>query len=130
MKTYGEIENKFRFVIIASKRAKQLLRGTKPKVTTKSKNPIRVAQVEVRNGLVDYEIIEPKKEEVAKPEEEGFIGEEIKTEVEEAAEEVADKAKAKAAKSKDKPKKKAAKRKAAKKKAEEEPKKERKKTKI
>ena len=77
MKIYTEIDSKFRFVILASKRAKQLLHGAKPKVKSKSKNPIRVAQNEVRSGLVDYEIIEPIIEEVHVPKEEGFIGEEI-----------------------------------------------------
>ena len=107
MKTYGEIDSKFRFVIVASKRAKQLLRGVKPKVKSKSKNPIRVAQVEVRQGLVDYEIIELKKEEVPKPEDESFIGEEIRTEEEETGEEETEEARGKDEKSEIKPKKKA-----------------------
>ena len=87
MKTYTEIDSKFRFVILASKRAKQLLHGAKPKVKSKSKNPIRVALNEVRSGLVDYEIIEPIIEEVHVPKEDGFIGEEIgiKEEIEEEA---------------------------------------------
>lgn len=87
MKTYTEIDSKFRFVILASKRAKQLLHGARPKVKSKSKNPIRVAQNEVRSGLVDYEIIEPIIEEVHVPKEDGFIGEEIgiKEEIEEEA---------------------------------------------
>lgn len=77
MKTFGEIDSKFRFVILASKRAKQLLQGAKPKIKSKSKNPIRVAQKEVREGFIDYELIEIKKEEIQEPAEEGFIGEEI-----------------------------------------------------
>lgn len=87
MKTYTEIDSKFRFVILASKRAKQLLHGARPKVKSKSKNPIRVALNEVRSGLVDYEIIEPIIEEVHVPKEDGFIGEEIgiKEEIEEEA---------------------------------------------
>lgn len=87
MKIYTEIDSKFRFVILVSKRAKQLLHGARPKVKSKSKNPIRVALNEVRSGLVDYEIIEPIIEEVHVPKEEGFIGEEIgiKEEIEEEA---------------------------------------------
>jgi len=102
LKPYGDIDSKFRFVILASKRAKQLLRGSKPRVKSKSKNPIRVAQLEVRKGLVDYDIVEPKKEEVRKPEDEGFIGEEIREKREEAEEEHAKKAKEKDKKSEDK----------------------------
>ena len=76
MKNYGEIDSKFRYVILASKRAKQLLAGAKPKIKTKSKNPIRIAQKEVKKGLVDYEIILQSEEEEIEPEQD-FIGEEI-----------------------------------------------------
>jgi DNA-directed RNA polymerase omega subunit len=71
------IDSKFRFVILAAKRAKQLLHGAKPRVKSRSKNPIRVAQEEVRGGAIDFEIIELKKDEIPEPTEEGFIGEEI-----------------------------------------------------
>ena len=79
MERYGDLDSKFRFVILASKRAKQLLQGSKPKLKTRSKNLIRIAQAEVRAGLIDYEIIQPKKEE-AHEAEDIFIGEEIKEE--------------------------------------------------
>lgn len=81
-KTYGNVDSKFKFVIIASKRAKELLKGAKPKVKSKAKSLIRIAQEEVREGLIDYEIVPKKKEEEPKPEEE-FIGEEIEAEAEE-----------------------------------------------
>ncbi len=61
---------------MAAKRAKELLGGAKPKIKSKSKNPIRIAQNEVSQGLIDFEIIQPKEEEVI-PEEAGFIGEEV-----------------------------------------------------
>lgn len=76
MKNYGDIDSKFRYVILASMRAKQLLRGAKPLIKTKSKNLIRIAQEEVKRGLVDYEIIKSSPEETT-AEEEIFIGEEI-----------------------------------------------------
>ena len=77
MNEQSRIDSKFRFVILAAKRAKQLLHGAKPRVKSRSKNPIRVAQEEIRDGAIDFEIIEIKKEEIAEPAEEGFIGEEI-----------------------------------------------------
>lgn len=86
LKTYGDIDSKFRFVILASKRAKELLRGAKPKIKSKSKNPIRIAQDEVAKNLIDYEIIQPKKEEVLEPEEEEMIGEELDQEIEDGGE--------------------------------------------
>jgi DNA-directed RNA polymerase omega subunit len=77
LKTYGNIDSKYRFVIIAAKRAKELLKGAKPRVKTKAKNPVRIAQSEVKMGLVDFEILKPKKEEVPEQEERVFLGEEI-----------------------------------------------------
>jgi len=105
LKKFGDIDSKFRYVIIASKRAKQLLRGGKPKLKSKSKNPIRVAQLEVTEGLVEYEIIELKEDKVRRPEEEGFIGEEIRNKGEEKEEEDKGKAKGKDKKSEDEHKK-------------------------
>ncbi len=104
MKSYTEIDSKFRFVIVAAKRAKQLLRGSKPRIKSESKNPIRVAQMEVNKGLVNYEIIEIKEERVRKPDEEGFIGEKIRDKGEEPIKKDESKAKKKVAKPKDKPK--------------------------
>ena len=69
MQTYGKVDSKFRFVIVASKRAKQILRGSKVKIRTKSKNPIRIAQIEVKAGLVDYEILKSAHENIAEVEE-------------------------------------------------------------
>ena len=69
MQTYGKIDSKFRFVILASKRAKQLLHGSKVKIKTKSRNPIRIAQIEVKAGVIDYEIIQPLREDAAEVEE-------------------------------------------------------------
>ncbi len=77
MNRFGNVDSKFRFVILASKRAKQLLKGAKPKIKTKSKNPIRLAQAEVRAGVIEYEIIPTKAEEFMEPEERVFVGEGI-----------------------------------------------------
>ena len=69
MQTFGKIDSKFRFVILASKRAKQILKGAKVKVRSKSKNPIRIAQIEMKEGLIDYEILQPKREDALEVEE-------------------------------------------------------------
>jgi DNA-directed RNA polymerase omega subunit len=71
---FGNIDSKYRFIIIAAKRAKQLLRGAKPKIQGKSRNPIRIAQTEVRNGLIEYEIIPTRMDEVPEREERVFVG--------------------------------------------------------
>lgn len=44
--------NAFEFVVVAGARAKQLLRGCTPK-TTGSEKPARLAQKEVKEGLVE-----------------------------------------------------------------------------
>lgn len=90
MKDFSNFDSKFRFVIVASKRAKELLKGAKARAKTKSRNPIRIAQNEVKMGLVEYEIIKPKKEE-APIEERIFLGEEVGPEIEEEGEEALEK---------------------------------------
>ena len=80
LKNYGDIDSKFRYVILAAMRAKQLLGGAKPRIKSRSKNLIRIAQEEVKQGLVDYEIVKDvheDAEENAENEEEMFIGEEL-----------------------------------------------------
>jgi DNA-directed RNA polymerase subunit K/omega len=82
LKNFGNVDSKYRFVIIASKRAKELLKGAKARLKSKSKNPIRIAQSEVKMGLVEYEILKSKKEEVPEQEERVFLGEEVGGELE------------------------------------------------
>jgi DNA-directed RNA polymerase omega subunit len=79
----GKIDSKYRFVIIASKRAKELLKGAKSRLQSKSRNPIRIAQKEVKLGLVEFEILKTKKEEIPEAEERVFLGEEAVGELEE-----------------------------------------------
>jgi DNA-directed RNA polymerase omega subunit len=78
---FGNIDSKYRFIILASKRAKQLLKGAKPKIATKSKNPIRIAQAEVRSGLIDYEIIPTRMDDLPEREERVFVGAGVADEV-------------------------------------------------
>jgi DNA-directed RNA polymerase subunit omega len=59
---YGNVDSKFRFVIVAAKRAKQLIKGAKPKISIKTKNSIRIAQAEVRAGVIDFQILQNVKE--------------------------------------------------------------------
>jgi DNA-directed RNA polymerase subunit omega len=52
------IESKFRFILIAAKRARQIQAGAKTLVQSQSKKPTRVAQQEVESGLVPIELVE------------------------------------------------------------------------
>ncbi|MFC2158493.1 DNA-directed RNA polymerase subunit omega [Acidobacteriota bacterium] len=83
MKEFGGIDSKFRYVILASMRAKELLRGSKPKIKSKSKNLIRVAQEEALLGLIKYEIVKPGNDDIHEIEDDMFIGEEIGAPIEE-----------------------------------------------
>lgn len=74
MDAFGTIDSKYRYIILAAKRAKQLLKGAKPKIQTKSKSPIRIAQREVREGLIEYEIIPTRMDDIPEHEERDFVG--------------------------------------------------------
>ncbi len=74
MDAFGNIDSKYRFIILAAKRAKQLLKGAKPKIHGRSKNLIRIAQAEVRAGLIEYEIIPARMEDIPEREERVFVG--------------------------------------------------------
>ena len=53
------IDSKFRFILVAAKRARQLQAGAKPLVQTQTKKVTKVAQMEVEAGLVPFETLEP-----------------------------------------------------------------------
>lgn len=74
MNAFGNIDSKYRFIILASKRAKQLLKGAKPKIQSRSKSLIRIAQTEVGSGLIDYEIIPTRMDDFPEREERVFVG--------------------------------------------------------
>lgn len=77
MEGFGNIDSKYRFIILASKRAKQLLKGAKPKVKAKSRNLIRIAQTEVKSGLIEYEVIPAGQEDIPDREDRVFVGADI-----------------------------------------------------
>ena len=51
------VENRYRLVTIASKRARQLIDGMEPMVEKNSVNPLSVAVMEVNQGLIEYETL-------------------------------------------------------------------------
>jgi DNA-directed RNA polymerase subunit omega len=50
-----EIDSKYRLVVLAAKRTRQLQRGAKPRIFSSAKKTTRVALEEVRRGLVQYQ---------------------------------------------------------------------------
>jgi DNA-directed RNA polymerase subunit omega len=52
------IDSKFRFILVAAKRARQLQAGARPLVQTQTRKVTKVAQLEVEAGLVPFETLE------------------------------------------------------------------------
>jgi DNA-directed RNA polymerase omega subunit len=59
-----DVDSKFRFIAVASQRAKQLQNGAKPRVDVKSRKATRIAMYEVLAEAVSWEMKEeqPKAE--------------------------------------------------------------------
>jgi len=53
-----DIDSKYRKILIAAKRSKQLQKGARPRVTLTNAKPTRVALEELKRGLVDFELTE------------------------------------------------------------------------
>jgi DNA-directed RNA polymerase subunit omega len=51
------LDSKFRFILVAARRARQLQAGAKPLIQTATKRSTRVAQQEVAAGLVPIEVL-------------------------------------------------------------------------
>jgi DNA-directed RNA polymerase omega subunit len=50
-----QFDSKFRFVLLASARAEQLVRGAQPKLeATVGRKPTRLAMEEIKHGLVEW----------------------------------------------------------------------------
>lgn len=58
-----EFDSKFRFILVAAERAKQLQNGAPPKINVKSHKPAQIAIKETLEGLVDWEILEEENNE-------------------------------------------------------------------
>ncbi len=53
------IGSKYRFIIVAAERAKQLQNNAKPKIKTKSTKPAYIAMKEIEQDLVSFEMPPP-----------------------------------------------------------------------
>ena len=57
MEDHKVVDSKFRLVILAAKRAKQLLKGGRKKIETQVENPLSVALEEIKQGKIDFEVL-------------------------------------------------------------------------
>ena len=58
-----KLDSKFRYILVAAKRARQLQAGARPLIQSAEKRLTRVAQAEVAAGLVPFELLVPTAEE-------------------------------------------------------------------
>lgn len=60
LKIPDHIDSKYRFIIIAAERAKQLQNNAKPKLKLKATKPALIAMREVEQDLIAWEIVPPE----------------------------------------------------------------------
>jgi DNA-directed RNA polymerase subunit omega len=53
------IDSKFRLILVAAKRARQLQSGARPLIQAPTKKATKVAQLELAAGLVPFEVQQP-----------------------------------------------------------------------
>ena len=59
------VDSKFRYVLLVSKRAEQLIQGSAPKAKSRHAKPTRVAMEEINNNQVKWQLTEPVEEPTA-----------------------------------------------------------------
>lgn len=57
------IDSKFRYVLLVSKRAEQLIQGAMPRTKSRHAKPTRVAMEEVEKDVVKWQLTAPVEEE-------------------------------------------------------------------
>ena len=62
------IDNKFRLAILAAKRAKQIINGSKKKIDINAENPLTIALEEIYQGEIDFDTLEESYEELEEQE--------------------------------------------------------------
>ena len=56
------IDSKYRKILIAAKRSKQIQKGARPRVQMPNNKSTRVAIEEINRGLVDFQLVGPDDE--------------------------------------------------------------------
>ena len=59
------VESKFRYVLLVSKRAEQLIQGAQPKAKSKHAKPTRIAMEEIEKNVVKWQLTPPEEETTA-----------------------------------------------------------------
>ena len=64
----NRVDSKYRFILLAARRARQLQGGAKPLIHTSSRKPTRIAQEELKAGVLQFEYLTPPTLELTPPE--------------------------------------------------------------
>ena len=59
------VDSKFRYVLLVSKRAEQLIQGAQPKLKSRHAKPTRVAMEEVEKNHIKWQLTAPVEEPTA-----------------------------------------------------------------
>jgi DNA-directed RNA polymerase omega subunit len=59
------IESKFRYVLLVSKRAEQLIQGAQPRTKSRHAKPTRVAMEEIEKNVIKWQLSAPVEETTA-----------------------------------------------------------------
>jgi DNA-directed RNA polymerase subunit omega len=51
-----DVDSKFRFIVVAAQRSKQIQQGAKPRVDARSRKPTRIAMQEVLANAISWEL--------------------------------------------------------------------------
>ena len=63
IKIPNRFDSKFRLILVAAERAKQLQRGAPPRVDAKGRKAAHIALEEIEKDLVPFQILEEEEEE-------------------------------------------------------------------
>jgi DNA-directed RNA polymerase subunit omega len=61
MKLVDGFDSEYRYVLVAARRARQLQNGARPVVSTQSRKACRIAEEEIKAGMVKWEVSNPNK---------------------------------------------------------------------
>lgn len=59
------VDSRFRYVLLVSKRAEQLIQGAQPKMKSKHAKPTRIAMEEIDRNQVKWQLTSPEEPEAA-----------------------------------------------------------------
>jgi DNA-directed RNA polymerase omega subunit len=59
------VDSRFRYVLLVSKRAEQIIQGAQPKIKSRHAKPTRIAMEEIEKNQVKWQLTQPVEESTA-----------------------------------------------------------------